>query len=99
MKDFVIDKIRKMQMSGLKEIDVAQFFGFSTTIDLRHMISQRHRANRIVLASMAKEMKEAGKTDKEISNKMGVNESTVRLLLDEDVLKVFERADWNYDGC
>lgn len=83
MKDFVMDKIREMRMSGLKEIDVAQFFGFSTTIDLRHMISQRNRANRIVLASMAKEMKDAGSSVEDISKKLGNNESSIRLLLDD----------------
>ena len=80
--DFVIEKIAKMKKNGCSEKDVAKFFGYNV-IDLRHMISTRHRANRIVLASMAKELKEKGMTVSEIAQEMEKNESSVRLLLDE----------------
>ena len=80
--DFVIEKITKMKKNGCSEKDVAKFFGYNV-IDLRHMISTRHRANRIVLASMAKELKDKGMTVSEIAKEMEKNESSVRLLLEE----------------
>lgn len=83
MKDFVLEKIMKMRKSGMKEIEVAEFFGYSTNIDLRHMISERNKTNRTVLASMAKEMKEAGSSVSEIAEKLGYNESSIRLLLND----------------
>ena len=79
--DFVIEKITKMKKNGCSEKDVAKFFGYNV-IDLRHMISTRHRANRIVLASMAKELKETGLSVEEIAEHMGKNASSIRLLLD-----------------
>ena len=81
-KDYVLDKIQAMKKDGYSEEDIAKFFGL-TRLDLRLHISLRNRDNRVVLASMAKELKEKGMTVGEITKEMKKNESTIRLLLEE----------------
>lgn len=81
-KDYVLDKIQAMKKAGYSEEDIAKFFGL-TRLDLRLHISLRNRDNRVVLASMAKELKEKGMMVSEIAKSMKKNESTIRLLLEE----------------
>ena len=83
--DFVIEKITEMKKNGCSEKDVAKFFGYNV-VDLRRMINTRHRANRIVLASIAKELKERGFSVEEIAEQTGRNESSIRLLLDDNTV-------------
>ena len=83
-KDFVIEKIYELRKNVCSEKDIAKLFGYNAVIDLRHMISTRHRANCIVLASMAKTLKESGSSVEEIASQMAMKESSVRLLLDHD---------------
>lgn len=80
--DKMLDKVAEMRKAGYSEKDIANFFGLSTG-DLRYHISMRHRDNRIVLASKAKELKEKGMTTDEIAKEMKKTESSVRLLLKE----------------
>lgn len=81
-KDLFLTKVEAMKKAGYPEKDIAKFFGL-TTLDLRLHISIHNRDNRIVLASMAKELKEKGMTISEIAQEMKKNESTIRLLLEE----------------
>jgi predicted transcriptional regulator len=81
-KDLMFDKIYAMKNAGYSETDIAKFFGL-TVADLRHHISIRNRDNRVVLASMAKGLKDKGMTVSEIAQEIEKNESSVRLLLDE----------------
>lgn len=80
--DMMLDKVAEMRKAGYSEKDIAKFFGVCVT-DLRYHISTRHRDNRIVLASKAKELKDKGMTVSEIAQEMKKNESSVRVLLDE----------------
>lgn len=81
-KDYVLDKIQAMKKAGYSEEDIAKFFGL-TRLDLRLHISLRNRDNRVVLASMAKELKEKGMAVSEIAKEMKKTESSVRLFLEE----------------
>lgn len=84
MEDIFLRKVDEMRKNGYDEETVANFFGFETIELLRKRISERNRENRIVLQSMAREMKEAGDTITDIANKLGKNESSIKLLLDYD---------------
>lgn len=88
-QDLMLDRIDVMKKNGYSEKDIANFFGLSI-VDLSHHKSQRLRDNRVVLASMAKELKEEGKKTSEIADRMNLNESSVRLLLDEEVNEKIE---------
>lgn len=81
-KDYVLDKIQAMKKAGYSEEDIAKFFGL-TRLDLRLHISLRNRDNRVVLASMVKELKDKGMMVSEIAKEMKKSESTIRLLLGE----------------
>lgn len=82
--DMMLRKVDAMRKNGYDEETIAKFFGLSK-IELRKHISMRNRDNRIVLCSLAKKLKEEGKSVREIAIKLGKNESSVRLLLDTDV--------------
>ena len=82
--DIMLRKVDAMRKNGYDEETIAKFFGLSKT-ELRKRISMRNRDNRIVLCSLAKELKEAGKSVREIAIELGKNESSVRLLLDDDI--------------
>lgn len=84
--DMILRKVDAMRKNGYDEETIAKFFGLSK-IELRKHISMRNRDNRIVLCSLAKELKEEGKSVREIAIELGKNESSVRLLLDEDIAK------------
>lgn len=82
--DLVLKRIAVMRKNGYDEETIAKFFGL-TKLELRKHISMRNRDNRIVLCSMAKELKEAGQSVREIAMALGKNESSVRLLLDDEI--------------
>lgn len=84
MADLFLDKIDVMKKNGYDEEIIAELFGFETVKLLRKRISERNRENRIVLQSMAREMKESGETIADIAKKLGKNESSIKLLLDYD---------------
>ena len=64
------------------EIDIADNFGVSRST-LRMRISEAHRIMRDIRMDKAKQLRDAGKTIHEIAEELGLNESSVRLLLDE----------------
>lgn len=82
--DMMLRRVDEMRKNGYDEETIAKFFGLTKT-ELRKHVSMRNRDNRIVLCSLAKELKEAGKSVREIALELGKNESSVRLLLDEDI--------------
>ena len=84
--DMMLRKVDAMRKNGYDEETIAKFFSLTKT-ELRKHVSMRNRDNRIVLCSLAKELKEAGKSVREIAIELGKNESSVRLLLDEDIGK------------
>ncbi len=64
------------------EADVAEHFGLST-VAFRKKVSEAHRIMRDVRMDKAEQLRDAGKTSHEIAEELGLNESSVRLLLDE----------------
>ena len=63
------------------EKEIADLMGMSV-VDMRKELSRRLHEERKELVKEAAEYKKAGKSINEIAVKMGLNESTVRLLLD-----------------
>ena len=61
-----------------------------TTKNLRNYVSTANRENREFLRNIALYLKEGDMTVSEIAKIMGKNESTIRLLLDEEVAKKME---------
>lgn len=82
--DMMLRRVDEMRKNGYDEETIAKFFGLTKT-ELRKHVSMRNRDNRIVLCSLAKELKEAGKSVREIALELGKNESSVRLLLDDEI--------------
>lgn len=68
-----------------QEKEIAKFMGFENTMELRKAVSRANVENRAILVQLAKEMKEAGKSVREIAIELGRNESSVNLLLDDEV--------------
>lgn len=64
------------------ESDIAERFGIQRGT-LRKRISEAHRIMRDVRMDKAEQLRDAGKTVREIAEELGLNESSVRLLLDE----------------
>ena len=62
------------------EADVAEHFGLST-VALRKKVSEAHRIMRDIRIDKAERLRDAGKTVHEIAEELGLNESSVRLLL------------------
>ena len=64
------------------ESDIAEHFGVQRGT-LRRRISEAHRIMRDIRMNKAERLRDAGKTSHEIAEELGLNESSVRLLLDE----------------
>ena len=64
------------------ENDIAEHFGIQRGT-LRKRISEAHRIIRDIRMDKAEQLRDAGKTSCEIAEELWLNESSVRLLLDE----------------
>lgn len=64
------------------ESDIAEHFGIQRGT-LRRRISEAHRIMRDIRIDKAERLRDAGKTNHEIAEELGLNESSVRLLLDK----------------
>lgn len=64
------------------ESDIAEHFGIQRGT-FRKRISEAHRIMRDVRMDKAEQLRDAGKTSREIAEELGLNESSVRLLLDK----------------
>lgn len=64
------------------ESDIAEHFGVQRGT-LRRRISEAHRIMRDIRMDKAEQLRDAGETSHEIAEELGLNESSVRLLLDE----------------
>lgn len=79
-----IGRVDKLKKSGMKEKDVAASMGMKTT-ELRKRISLANAENRAYLVAEAKRLRAKGMSPSAIARRMGKNESSVRVLLDEGV--------------
>lgn len=77
-------RAKQMKSEGMREIDIASTFGFSSTTEYRkaYSIARNEAANRDI--SSAKSMAGDGMSTSEIAAKLGRNESTVRYWLNSD---------------
>lgn len=82
-EDPFIQKVRELRDKGYGEREVAEFFGMSV-VDMRKEISRKLKEERDKLTKKAVKLKEEGKTAREIAILLGRNESTVRLLLNNE---------------
>ena len=64
------------------ESDIAERFGVQRGT-LRRRISEAHRIMRDIRMDKAEQLRDAGETSHEIAEELGLNESSVCLLLDE----------------
>lgn len=75
-----LNTIEKMRESGLSETDIARTFEFSTT-QLRALKSIAKTEQRQAMVSQAQRLSETGMSNRAIGAEMGINESSVRSLL------------------
>ena len=74
-------KINELRKSGYSETQIAKDLGFDSTTKLRSEISLENAAQRKADAAFALRLKEKGVSTVEIGKRMGINESSVRSLL------------------
>lgn len=70
-----------LEKDGFNEKQIAEYFGFQTK-QLRAYKSNAHNEVRAAKAAMALRLKDKGYSNSEIGRRMGINESSVRSLLD-----------------
>lgn len=75
------EEIKELKKQGMTETQIAEGFGMSTT-QLRATISLEKAAQRKADSAQALRLKEKGYSNVEIGKRMGINESSVRNLLD-----------------
>lgn len=74
-------KVNELRKSGYSETQIAKDLGFDSTTKLRSEISLENAAQRKADAAFALRLKEKGVSNVEIGERMGINESSVRSLL------------------
>lgn len=74
-------KVNELRKSGYSETQIAKDLGFDSTTKLRSEISLENAAQRKADAAFALRLKEKGVSNIEIGKRMGINESSVRSLL------------------
>lgn len=83
-----VDKLKKMKDANgrhlYSEKQIAAMMNMNTS-ELRKRVSLANAENRAYLSSEAKRLKEKGMSTSAIARRMGRNESSIRLLLDEGV--------------
>ena len=75
---------RLNKKEGLSMSDTAKALGFKSTVDLRQALSMENDRRKAALLKVVPEMSEKGMTRKEISEKLGVSQSTVNNYLNND---------------
>lgn len=82
-----------LKAQGMKEKDIADFFNFHDTFELRARVSIASNNQRKDDIAYALKLKEHGYSNTEIGRRMGINESTVRSLLSPSVRANAELMD------
>lgn len=79
--DGFLDQIKQLRESGMSDTAIAKSFGMTTT-DMRASIAIERNAKRRADEAMAMRLKEKRLSNVAIGERMGINESSVRSLLD-----------------
>lgn len=81
--DPFIKRVKSLKDEGHSEKEVATMLG-TTVVGLRKEISRRLRDERNRLAKEAAKLREAGESTNAIALKLGIKESSVKLLLETE---------------
>ena len=79
--DFV-SRVKDLRKQGMSEKDIATALNFKSTTELRSAYSNAVNEQRARRVEEARTMLKDGKTQAEVAREMGINESTLRSLLD-----------------
>lgn len=78
-----ISRVQELKRQGMDEIDIAKAVGFTSTGQLRAAYSNAVNEERALKVSSARAMLADGKTQAEVAKELGINESTLRSLLNQ----------------
>lgn len=78
-----LSRVQELRKQGLKEKDIVEALGLDSTTQLRVAYSVARAERRRLDVATAKSLQEDGLNPTEIGRKMGINESSVRSLLNE----------------
>ena len=78
-----LSRVQDLKKQGLSEKDIVSALGLDSTTQLRVAYSVARADRRRLDVATAKSLREDGLSNTEIGKKMGINESSVRSLLNE----------------
>lgn len=79
----LISRVQELRRKGMSEKDIAEAVGYSSTTQLRTAYSNAVNERRATQISSARAMLADGKTQAQVARELGINESTLRSLLNE----------------
>lgn len=79
----LITRVQELRKSGMSEKDIATAVGYSSTSQLRTAYSNAVNERRATQISSARAMLADGRTQAQVARELGINESTLRSLLNE----------------
>ena len=79
----LISRVQELRRQGMSEKDIAEAVGYSSTTQLRTAYSNAVNERRATQISSARAMLADGKTQAQVARELGINESTLRSLLNE----------------
>lgn len=79
----LISRVQELRKSGMNEKDIATAVGYSSTTQLRLAYSNAVNERRATQVTSARAMLKDGKTQAQVARELGINESTLRSLLNE----------------
>ena len=88
-----LSRVQDLRKNGFSEKDIVDALGLDSTTQLRVAYSVARADRRRLDVATAKSLREDGLNNSEIGRKMGINESSVRSLLDEDSEKRMNQAE------
>lgn len=88
-----LSRVQELRKQGLKETDIVAALGLDSTTQLRVAYSVAKNERRRLDVATAKSLQEDGLNPTEIGRKMGINESSVRSLLNEDSARRMNQAE------
>lgn len=79
-----LSRVQELKRAGVSESEIAKAMGLNSTTDLRAAYSIAKDERRQLQVATAKSLTQDGLNPTEVGRKMGLNESSVRSLLNED---------------
>lgn len=78
-----ISRVQELRKKGMSDSDIAKAVGYSSSTQLRSAYSNAVNERRATQISSARAMLADGKSQAEVARELGINESTLRSLLNE----------------